>query len=139
MTLLTDAVRAALTAGRLAHLVTLNPDGSPQITLVWVGVDGDEIVTAHLGLYKKLRNLQRDPRVALSIEAAGSESGGLEHYLVVHGHAKVTEGGAPELLEKLTKIYLGPDAPPSPIPNPPPGYVLRITPERVGGIGPWKP
>jgi len=46
---LNDAVRQVLTSGHLAHLVTLNADGSPQVTLVWVGLDGDEIVCAHLG------------------------------------------------------------------------------------------
>jgi hypothetical protein len=42
---LTNAARVALTAGNLAHLVTLNQDGSPQITLVWVGIEDDEIVS----------------------------------------------------------------------------------------------
>ena len=51
---LNDNVRQALTAGHLAHLVTLNPDGSPQASVVWVGLDGDEIVCAHLGSWKKV-------------------------------------------------------------------------------------
>ena len=58
--ILNDKVRQALTAGNLAHLVTLNKDGSPQVSIVWVGLDGDEIVCAHLNLYKKLKNIQRD-------------------------------------------------------------------------------
>ena len=52
--ILNEAVRQALTAGHLAHLVTLNPDGSPQVSVVWVGLDGDEIVCAHLGSWKKV-------------------------------------------------------------------------------------
>ena len=41
--ILNDTVRQALTTGHLAHLVTLNKDGSPQVSIVWVGLDGDEI------------------------------------------------------------------------------------------------
>ena len=48
-------------SGRLAHLVTLNRDGSPQVSCVWVGVDGDEIVSAHLNpAQQKIRNIRRD-------------------------------------------------------------------------------
>ena len=63
---LNDAVRQALTSGHLAHLVTLNADGSPQVTLVWVGLDGDEIVCAHLGSWQKVKNIpERCTRRAL--------------------------------------------------------------------------
>jgi predicted pyridoxine 5'-phosphate oxidase superfamily flavin-nucleotide-binding protein len=65
--ILNDTVRQILTAGHLAHLVTLNKDGSPQVSIVWVGLDGDEIVCAHQNLYQKLKNIQRDARVALSM------------------------------------------------------------------------
>jgi hypothetical protein len=65
--ILNDTVRQILTAGHLAHLVTLNKDGSPQVSIVWVGLDGDEIVCVHQNLYQKLKNIQRDARVALSM------------------------------------------------------------------------
>jgi hypothetical protein len=45
MTMLSDSIREALTAGHLAHLVTINPDGSPHVTIVWIGLEGDEIVS----------------------------------------------------------------------------------------------
>jgi PPOX class probable F420-dependent enzyme len=131
--------REVLESDRLAHLVTLNPDGSPQITCVWVGVEGDEIVSGHLGIRQKLRNIERDPRVALSIEAKGTNELGLQEYLVVHGRAGIQEGGAPELLQRLARTYIGPDAVFPPMPDPPPGFVLRITVERLGGVGPWAP
>ena len=137
MSVLTDPVRAALQGGHLAHLVTLEPDGSPQLSIVWVGVEGDEIVSGHLGGRRKLTNVRRDPRVALSMATGGRDSSGLDHYLVVHGRARVTNGGAPELLQRLAHVYLGPDVRFPPMDEPPPGYVLRITPERVGGVGPW--
>jgi PPOX class probable F420-dependent enzyme len=131
--------REVLESDRLAHLVTLNPDGSPQVSCVWVGLEGDEIVSGHLGTWQKVRNVERDPRVALSIEAKGANELGLQEYLVVHGRARIQEGGAPELLQSLARTYIGPDAVFPPMPDPPPGFVLRITVERLGGVGPWAP
>ena len=126
-----------LESDRLAHLVTLNPDGSPQVSCVWVGLEGDEIVSGHLGTRQKVRNVERDPRVALSIEAKGTNELGLQEYLVVHGRGRIQEGGAPELLQRLARTYIGPDAVFPPMPDPPPGFVMRITVERLGGVGPW--
>jgi PPOX class probable F420-dependent enzyme len=137
MSLLNDAARAVVTGQGLAHLVTLNEDGSPQVSVVWVGLAGDELVTAHLGAYQKVRNVTRDPRVALSIETGETDPHGMNPYLVVHGTARVEEGGAAALLDELAKTYRGEGATMAP-PNPPPGYVLRITPTKVTGVGPWK-
>jgi PPOX class probable F420-dependent enzyme len=134
---LTDAVKGVVTSGRLAHLVTLNPDGSPQVSLVWVGLDGDRIVSGHMGVWQKVANVRRDPRVALSIEAEGRDERGLDHYLVVRGRAEVVEGGAAPLLQRLAHVYLGPDIRFPDTDDPSLGYVLRITPERIGGVGPW--
>src|SRR5229473_370454 len=105
--ILNDAVRQALTAGHLAHLVTLNQDGSPQVSIVWVSLDGDEIVCAHENFYKKLKNIQRDARVALSMETGG-KTNGLDNYLVINGRAKVTEGGVSKLLNQQAQIYMAP-------------------------------
>jgi len=137
MNVLTPEARDVLTAGRLAHLVTLNADGSPQVSIVWIGLDGDEIVSGHLGARQKLRNVERDPRVVLSVETGHRNAMGLDEYLVVRGTARVTEGGAPELLQQLAHIYLSSDIRFPPVDDPPPGYVLRITPESIGGVGPW--
>ena len=134
---LPDSARAVLESPGLAHLVTLEPDGRPQVSIVWVGLDGDEIVAAHLPEHRKVRNIRQDPRVALSIETASRNEIGLQEYLVVYGQARITEGGAPELLQRLAHVYLGPDVRFPPIDDPPAGYVMRITPERVGGVGPW--
>ena len=137
MARLSDAVRRAIEGGHLAHLVTLNPDGSPQVTIVWVGLDGDEVVAGHLFEHKKLRNVAQDGRVALSIETGATGPGGLDEYLVLSGTARVTEGGAPELLAELAQRYLGPDVRFPPIDDPPPGYVLHVSVERVSGNGEW--
>jgi PPOX class probable F420-dependent enzyme len=137
MSILTPEARAALEGDHLAHLVTLNNDGSPQVTVVWVGLDGDEIVSGHLDFRKKLRNVNRDERVTLSMETGGVGVNGLAEYLIVEGVARVTNGGAPALLQRLAHAYLGPDVRFPPMADPPDGFVLRITPTRISGIGPW--
>jgi PPOX class probable F420-dependent enzyme len=136
---LPETVRTALTSGHLAHLVTLEPDGTPQVTLVWVGVEGDEIVAGHLSVSHKVANMQRNPGVVLSMETGGTSASGLAEYLVVHGTARITEGGAPDLLQRLARVYMGPDVKFPPGDNPPPGYITRIAPQRIGGAGPWRP
>jgi PPOX class probable F420-dependent enzyme len=137
MASLPDSARAVLESAALAHLVTLNPDGSPQVTVIWVGLDGDEIVAGHLPDHRKLKNIRRDSRVALSLEAGTVNSAGLAEYLVIYGTARVTEGGAPELLQRLAHTYIGPDVRFPPMDNPPPGYISYIAVERVAGVGPW--
>jgi PPOX class probable F420-dependent enzyme len=132
-----DSARAVLEGPALAHLVTLEPDGRPQVSIVWVGLDGDEIVCGHLPEHRKLKNIRRDPRVALSIEAGTHNEHGLAEYLVVHGTARITEGGAAELLQELAHTYLGPDVTFPRMDDPPPGYITHIAVERVGGVGPW--
>lgn len=136
--MLNDAARALIGTGALAHVVTLNEDGSPQVSVVWVGVEGDELVAGHLDpRQKKLRNLRRDPRVVVSFESQQTNEIGMRHYLVVHGTARITEGGAPELLNQLAQTYVGPGTRFPPMPDPPPGFVTHMTVERVSGIGPW--
>jgi PPOX class probable F420-dependent enzyme len=115
--------------------VTLNKDGSPQVSIVWVGLDGDEIVCAHFNLYQKLKNIQRDARVALSM-VTGGKTNGLDNYLVINGRASITEGGAPDLLNKLAQVYIAPGTTYAPA-GAPQGYITRITAERIHGIGPW--
>jgi PPOX class probable F420-dependent enzyme len=133
--ILNDTVRQALTAGHLAHLVTLNKDGSPHVSIVWVGLDGDEIVSGHLKLHKKLKNIQRNARVALSM-VTGGKTNGLDNYLVINGLARVTEGGAPQLLNQLAQIYIAPGTTFAPSGSPQ-GFIARITPKSIHGIGPW--
>jgi len=135
--ILNDAVRQALTSGHNAHLVTLHPDGSPQVSLVWVGLDADEIVCAHLSSWKKVQNIQRDARVALSLETGG-KTDGAENYLVITGRARITEGGAPELLYQLAQVYKGPGAGTHYRTANLPGYITHIEVERVYGVGPGK-
>lgn len=133
---LSEEVRTVIEAGRLGHLVTINRDGSPHVTIVWVGLDEDEIVIGKLVEDHKVRNIRRDPRVSLSIEAEGDQLG-MQNYLVVEGSASITEGGAPQLLQALARRYIAPDAKFPPMSDPPDGFVIRIKPLRVRGMGPW--
>ena len=137
MTLLTDDIRAAVTAGHLAHLATIDADGAPQVSVVWVGIEDDELVVGHLPSGRKLRNIEADPRVTVSIEADGSNPIGLKEHLIIRGTARVTPGGAPDLLQRLAEVYLGPGVRFPPMDDPPPGNIIRITPTRIGGVGPW--
>jgi PPOX class probable F420-dependent enzyme len=139
MAALPDSARELIEAGALAHLVTINRDGSPQVSCVWMGLEGDELVAGHLMPQQKIRNIERDPRVVVSFEGTRIHPPGLKEYLVVHGRARVTDGGAPELLQRLAYVYLGRDVTFPSMPDPPPGFVSRITVERVGGVGPWAP
>jgi len=132
-----ESVRSLIATGPLAHVVTLAEDGTPHVSLAWVGIEGEEIVIATLFDQRKLRNLRRDPRIALSFITGGRNPIGLDNYLVVNGTARITEGGAAEILARLAKTYIGPDAVFPPMPNPPPGFVTRITVDRISGIGPW--
>jgi PPOX class probable F420-dependent enzyme len=135
---LPDTAKELIRSGALGHLVTANPNGSPQVTCVWVAVDGDDLLTAHLDpRLRKLENVRRNPRVAVSFEGTRIHPPGLREYVVVHGRATIEEGGAPELLQELAHVYLGPDVRFPRMDDPPPGVRMRIAVDRVGGIGPW--
>lgn len=139
MTALNDAARSLIASGKLAHCATVNPDGSPQLSVMWVGLDGDELVSAHMGAWQKVRNLRANPQVVLSIEGDTREPNGMQHTLLVHGTARVTEGGAAQLLFELGKVYVGPDANFRPSDDPDAGYIVHIAVDKVGGFGPWTP
>ena len=143
-----ESVRALIATGPPAYLTTLNADGSPQVTLVWVGTENDEIVIPHMRVWQKVKNVRRDPRVALAILGPGKSPPGVEEYnllglqeyLVAYGKAQITEGGAAALIQRLRPIYMGPHVKAPPVPSQDnQGYITRITPDRFTGIGPWTP
>jgi PPOX class probable F420-dependent enzyme len=134
---LPESAREVITGGIVAHVATVDPDGKPHVTLAWTGIEDDEIVFGTLPDQRKLKNVRRDPRVTISYQTDRVSEMGLLEYLVVYGTGRVTEGGAPELLQRLAHVYLGPDVTFPPMPEPPPGYVTRVEPQRLRGIGPW--
>ena len=138
MTIL-PSVRDFLATGPLAHVVTLDADGTPYVTLAWAGSEGDEIVFAtFFGTdQRKLRNLRRDPRVSLSFQAKEHSGEGLHPYLAIRGQARITEGGALDVMDKLAEHYIGPGAK-YPMRDVPPGVVTHVTVEEIYGQGPWR-
>jgi PPOX class probable F420-dependent enzyme len=135
-----QSIRDVIASGPLVHLTTLNPDGSPQVSVVWFGIDGDEFVCAHMGEAHKVKNVRRDPRVTLSLLGPGANAMGLREYLVVYGTARITEGGAAALLQQMAHIYLGPNVEfPPPSVRSRPGFIMHVQPERYAGVGPWSP
>ena len=121
----------------LGHVVTLDVDGTPHVTVAWFDASPDGLVFATLFDQRKLRNLRRDPRICVSFESPATNDVGMLHYVVVDGLAEVREGGAPELLAELATRYIGPDADFPPMSDPPDGYLTHVRPTRVRGIGPW--
>ena len=139
MTTIPDSVREFLATGPLAHVVTLGPDGTPHVSLAWAGVDGDELVFATFfnpDQYK-YRNLRRDPRIVLSFQANEHSGEGLHPYLVVRGRARITEGGALAVMDRLAEAYIGPGAT-FPMRDVPDGVVTHVAVERIYGMGPWR-
>ena len=132
-----EAVEFIVEEAPLGHIVTLDEDGSPHVTVAWFDASEQELVFATLFDQRKLRNLRRDPRITVSFESGTPNEAGMLHYVVIDGDATISEGGAPELLADLAERYVGPDADFPPMEDPPDGYVIRITPTRVRGIGPW--
>ena len=135
--MLDDSAKDLIRSGVLGHLATVGRSGAPHVTCAWVGLDGDELVIGTLFDQRKLRNMRREPRVTVSFQTQKTNEWGLREYLVVDGKASVLEGGAPELLQELARVYIGPDVKFPPMPDPPPGFVTRIKPLRVSGVGPW--
>jgi PPOX class probable F420-dependent enzyme len=134
-----ESLRDLLATGPLATVVTIDPDGTPHVTLSWAGFDGDEIVMAtffNLG-QRKLQNLRRDPRVVLTVKAKEHTGEGLWPYAVIQGRAeRLTEGGALDVMDRLAEYYIGPGQR-YPMRDAPDGVVVHVTIDRVYGQGPW--
>lgn len=137
MSALPGSTAELLASDAVAHIVTINADGSPHVSAAWVRADGGEVVFATLFDQRKLQNLRRDPRIAISIAGTKVHPPGLKEYLVIYGSARITEGGAPELLQELARTYLGPEVRFPPMDDPPGGFVTRVAVDRVAGVGPW--
>ncbi|HME04550.1 MAG TPA: PPOX class F420-dependent oxidoreductase [Solirubrobacteraceae bacterium] len=129
-------LRDLIDSGPMAHLATINADGSPQVSVIWIGRDGDELLSGHMGLYLKLRNIERDPRVVLSFDAPRAPGVFLNPYAALRAKATVEPSEqAWDLLNRLAKVYMSPEAE---FPGPKgPGYIVRYHIERIGGVGPW--
>jgi PPOX class probable F420-dependent enzyme len=130
-------LRELIESGPLAHVVTLNQDGSPQVTVVWIALDGDDVLSAHMGIYRKLRNIRRDPRISISVEAPRQPGVFMADYAVLSGTATIETGGGADLLRRLGRVYVAPDFAFPLGPDAGDGYLLRTHVDRVTGHGPW--
>ena len=133
---LPNELRGLIESGPLAHLSTINADGSPQVTVIWIGLDGDAIVSGHMHHHIKLKNIERDPRVVLSFVAPRDHGVVLNPYAVLRARASVEPSDAAwDLLNRLTKTYMSSD---TEFPAPKgPGHIVRYEIERISGVGPW--
>jgi len=138
MAALPQELRELIESGPMAHLVTINADGSPQVTVIWIGLDGEDIVSGHLNHNLKIRNVERDPRVVLSFDAPAEPGAFLRPYAVLKATAAIEPGEqAWDLLNRLAKVYMGPgvEFPAARVS----GWLMRYSVQRVGGVGPWAP
>jgi PPOX class probable F420-dependent enzyme len=101
---LTDDLLALLRAPSPCYISTIMPDGSPQLTQTWVDTDGEHVIINTVDGFQKVRNIRRDPRVALAIASSVNPS----QYLQVRGTVvELTTDGAREHIETLAQKYLG--------------------------------
>jgi PPOX class probable F420-dependent enzyme len=136
VTALPRELRELVEAGPLAHLATINADGTPQVSVIWIGLDGDDVVSGHLNWYAKLRNIDRDPRVVLSFDAPREPGVVMNPYAVLQARAAIEPSDQTwDLLNRLAKVYIAPGAE-FPAPRGP-GWIIRYQVTRVGGVGPW--
>jgi PPOX class probable F420-dependent enzyme len=102
--MLSDEVRALLSEPNIAFLATLMKDGLPQVTPVWLDVEGDIILVSTSAGRQKPRNVERDPRVALSV----TDRHNSYRWVSIRGRViEVTTDGADALIDKLARKYLG--------------------------------
>ncbi|GAA4581509.1 PPOX class F420-dependent oxidoreductase [Planotetraspora phitsanulokensis] len=127
---LSEEVLELLRRPSVCHLATLMADGSPQLTQTWVDTDGEHVLINSVQTHVKTRNIERDPRVALTVSDPDDPS----RYVQVRGRVlEVTTDGAAEHIDALAKKYLG---------KPYPWYggrdqvrvIFVIEPERVVGM-----
>ncbi len=128
---LPDGLLALLGQPSPCYLATLMPDGSPQLTQTWVDTDGEHILINSVAGFQKIRNIERDPRVALTV----SDPENPVRYFAVRGRVlAVTTDGAADHIEKLAQRYLG---------GPYPWYggrgrrrlLIAIEADKISGVG----
>jgi PPOX class probable F420-dependent enzyme len=133
------SLRELFETGPLVHVTTIDPDGTPHVTLAWAGVDGEELIMATFFNLeqRKLRNVRRDPRIVISAQMKQYDGQGLWPYAVVQGRVdRITEGGALAVMDRLAEFYLG-SGQQYPMRDAPEGVVLHVAVDRVYGQGPW--
>lgn len=122
---LTDLARRLIDTNTFAVLATLNPDGAPQSSVIWVKRDADDVIFSTIRGRQKTRNMERDPRVSICMY----DPADAYKYVEIRGTVSMTEAGGRELINELSQRYDGVDfrvEPPEVI-----RVVCRVTPTRV--------
>ena len=125
---LDDRVKGLLDGRPFAVLATLNPDGTPQTSVIWVAREGDVLIFTTHDQRRKARNLRRDPRASVTVFAADDPYRTAD----IRGRVELADDPDRHLSFELTRRYLGQDPPPDP-----PGshrLIGRLTPEHVTGF-----
>ena len=128
---------ALLGSDAVAHVWTQNPNGSPQVSVVWVIARGDEILFGTDAASQKAKNLRQDSRIVLSIEDTERSERGFQRHLVVRGRAEIEAGPDPALMDQLAMKYLGLERHPLALRDSPTSVVVRVKIDRISGVGPW--
>jgi len=126
-----DSLRKMLEDKAYGHVVTFNAKGNPELTMVWIDVDGDEVLFNTAEGRRKPDNIRRDPRVIVSVQDRNNP----QAYAVFHGKGQVTDANADPHIDKLAKRFIGADK----YPYRQPGekrLVVRIAVDRISGMGP---
>lgn len=134
---LSAPAEALLGSDAVAHVWTSNHDGSPQVSVVWVIVRGDEIVFGCDQTSQKARNLRRDPSIVLSIEDDVRTEHGFQRHLVIRGRATIEDKPDPVLMDQVAAKYTGLARHPLALRDSPSSVIVRVEIDRVSGIGPW--
>ena len=133
---LSEELRELVESGPLTYIATINADGSPQVTAIWIGLDGGGLLSTHMRFNAKLRNMQRDSRVVLSFAPPQRAGDWMSPHAIIQATATVGPlGPTGPLLTRLAKAYVGQDAEyPDQSQT---GYIVRYSIDRIGGVGPW--
>ncbi len=127
---MSEGVKKLFEEANFGHLATVMPDGSPQVTAVWVDYDGTHILVNTAEGRQKPRNIRRDPRVAIDVVRQGSEYA----FAQVRGRVvEITSEGAEEHIDRLAKKYLGRDTYPFRQASER-RIILKIAPEHVSSM-----
>jgi PPOX class probable F420-dependent enzyme len=121
-------IRELLDGRNFATVATLNTDGGPQTSVVWIARDGDTVLFSTASGRQKARNLARDPRVSVTVYDVANPYRSVD----IRGTAELLEDPGKSLPHQLSHKYLGEDAPPEP--EDMLRLIVRVTPGKVTGF-----
>ena len=130
-------VQALLGSNALAHVVTLNADGTPQVSVVWCGVRDERVLFCTEAETAKVRNIRRNPFVVLSIEDEARNAAGTQQHLVIQGEATVLGPVDRALCDELCRVYVGRTDHELNLRTSPTAVTVAVDVHRIGGNGPW--